>query len=42
MEKTPDLNWGIFDPDQVGGQLQITELRGITTKVLGSAVVAQQ
>ena len=27
MENTPDLNRGIFDPDQVGG---------ITTKVLGS------
>ena len=27
MENTPDLNWGSFDPDQVGG---------ITTKVLGS------
>ena len=27
MENTPDLNWAIFDPDQVGG---------ITTKVLGS------
>ena len=27
MENTPNLNWGIFDPDQVGG---------IMTKVLVS------